>query len=354
MTGAFLRVDLGRIVANLQTLRAHVAPAEVLLVVKDDAYGHGVEAVARAAFANGQERIGSIDVATCLRVRAAVPQATVLAWATSSAVEVGEALDAGIALGVGDSDYLELVAANARARGVVADVHLKIDTGLHRNGVRPEEWPAFVARAAQLERDGAIAVLGIWSHISEASDEDDDDARAAFDRAVDIAREAGIDRVTRHLAASAAGFARPEFRMDLVRFGAFAYGVRSAGGADVPGIEPAAQLVASVIETGGDDVVVGIGSLDGLPSTLGGRVSVGTPAGARMLRHVDLASSRVAAWPGAAVGDEVALFGPGLLGESSATTLAEAIDTVGEEILVRVSPLIPRVYVDPVIGPGSR
>jgi alanine racemase len=53
----------------------------------------------------------------------------------------------------------------------------------------------------------------------------------------------------------------------------------------------------------------------------------------------------IASWPGAAVGDEVAIFGPGDLGESSVTTLAEAIGTVGEEIIVRVSPLVPREYV---------
>ena len=53
----------------------------------------------------------------------------------------------------------------------------------------------------------------------------------------------------------------------------------------------------------------------------------------------------IEAWPGAAVGDEVSVFGPGARGESSVTTLAEAIGTVGEEIIVRVSPLVPRVYI---------
>jgi alanine racemase len=56
-------------------------------------------------------------------------------------------------------------------------------------------------------------------------------------------------------------------------------------------------------------------------------------------------SLTVGAWPGAAVGDDVAVFGPGTFGESSVTTLAEAIGTVGEEIIVRVSPLVPRRYV---------
>ena len=57
-------------------------------------------------------------------------------------------------------------------------VHLKIDTGLHRNGVRPEEWGTFVSRAAGLEAEGVIDVEGVWSHIAEASDAEDDVARA--------------------------------------------------------------------------------------------------------------------------------------------------------------------------------
>ena len=130
-----------------------------------------------------------------------------------------------------------------------------------------------------------------------------------------------------------------------MRFGAFCYGIRSTDGPELENIVPAATLVAPVVSVGAETVEVGYGSLDGLPSTLAGRVTVGTPGGPRALLAVRETSLTVATWPGAAVGDEVAIFGPGSLGESSATTLAEAIGTVGEEIMVRVTPLIPRVYV---------
>ncbi|MET0296186.1 MAG: alanine racemase [Microbacterium sp.] len=343
MSGTALVVDLDRIAANLTVLRAHVAPAHVLFVVKDDAYGHGVDAVARTAASVGVDWFGSFDVPTGLRVRAAAPDARVFAWATSERADIAAAASAGIELGVGDAGYLEDVASAAGGRGI--RVHLKIDTGLHRNGVRPEAWPAFVARAAALQASGDIVVTGIWSHIAETSDADDDDAHAIFDAAVDQARAAGLTPDVLHLAASAAGFARAEFRYDLVRFGAFAYGVRSTDGPDIEGIAPAAVLRASVTRVDGDTVEIGAGSLDGLPSTLSGRVVVGTPTGARGLRTVGPVSSIVDAWPGAGPGDEVELFGPGTSGEVAATTLAEAIGTVGEEILVRLSPLVPRVYV---------
>ena len=347
MSAARLRVDLARILADIDTLRARIAPARLMLVVKNDAYGHGIERVVAAAAAAGVEWFGAFDIRMGTRARAAAGDGPrVFSWVTVGRDEIATALDAAIELGVGDAGYLEEVAAVATARGDrPALVHLKIDTGLHRNGIRPEDWPTVVARAAELEAAGAVHVVGVWSHIAETSEETDDLARAEFLAAVDAARAAGLRPEVRHLAASAAGYARPEFRNDLVRFGAFCYGIRSTDGADLDGIVPAATLLAPVTRVDGDTVQVAYGSLDGLPSTLGGRVSVGTPGGARALRAVGETSLTVDAWPGAAVGDEVAVFGPGALGESSVTTLAEAIGTVGEEIIVRVSPLVPRVYV---------
>lgn len=344
MTTARMQVDIGRILSNIDVLRAHIAPAEYMLVVKNDAYGQGVDRVVAAAAAHGVRWFGAFDMRMGARARAAAgPDARIFSWVTVQRGEIAAALDDRLELGVGDAGYLEDVASVSAGRGAL--VHLKIDTGLHRNGVRPEEWPAFVARAAELEASGDIRVAGIWSHIAETSDEDDDRSRAEYHRAVQIARDAGLNPEVLHLAASAAAYARPEFRHDLVRFGAFSYGIRSTGGEELDGIVAAATLFAAVTRVTGDEVEIGFGSLDGFPSTLGGRVSVGTTAGARELVRAGRAESIVAGWPGAAVGDEVAIFGPGDFGESTVTTLAEAIGTVGEEIIVRVSPLIPREYV---------
>lgn len=344
MIGAELRVDLGRLRRNVATLRERMAPAELLVVVKDDAYALGVEPVARAAWDAGARWFGGIDVLSALRARRACPEARVLAWMTLSAGEAAAALDGGLELGVGDAGYLERAADAGLGRAKPAVVHLKIDTGLHRNGIRPEAWPAVVARAAELERAGAIRVAGIWSHIAEASDAEDDASRAEFDAAVATAREAGLRPEVRHLAASAAAWHRPEFRYDLVRIGAFCYGVRSADGPVLDGIEPVATLVGRVIAVGEDGVRIGIGSVDGLLSSLAGRVSVATPAGRRGLLRIDPFASTVAAWPGAAIGDEVLVFGPGTRGEPSPTDIGEAVDTVGEEPLLRISPRVPRVY----------
>jgi alanine racemase len=344
---ARLDVDLTALAANIDRVREMVAPAELMLVVKDDAYGHGLDAVVRTAAAARVGWIGAFDVRTGCAVRAAGGgDVRIFAWIAAGRDDLDAAIAARIDLGVGDAALLDELAEAAHEAGAAVRVHLKIDTGLHRNGVRPEEWPAFAARAAGLERQGVIEVVGVWSHIAEASDAEDDDARAVFEWALGEAEAAGLRPVVRHLAASAASFARPEFRYDMVRVGAFCYGIRSAGGpsADELGLVPVARLESEVVAVGETSVTVGIGSLDGLPSALGGRADVGTPAGARALLAVGAAESEVATWPDAAAGDVVAVYGQGRNGEGSATDLAELIGTIGEEIAVRVSPLVPRAY----------
>ena len=343
---AVLRVDLDQLSANIARVREVVAPAELMLVVKDDAYGHGLAPVVRRAHREGVRWIGAFDVETGCRVREIIgAEARIFSWIAASRSEAAAAIAADIDLGVGDAGLLEDVAAEARSAGAVARVHLKIDTGLHRNGVRPEDWAGFVARAAEHAADGCLDVVGIWSHIAEASDEADDAARALFEDAVADARAAGLTPALRHLAASAASFARAEFRYDMVRVGAFCYGIRPAGGPGEQelGIRPIAALEATVAEADAGGATVDVGSLDGLPSTLAGRVSFGSPAGARRVTAIGV-RSHLDAWPGAAPGDVVRVYGDGAMGESSATDLAEAIGTIGEEIALRVSRLIPRVY----------
>lgn len=339
-------VDLEALATNLASIRARVAPAEHMLVVKDDAYHHGVAEVVERAVAEGVTWIGALDVATGVEVRrVAGGDVRVFSWAIADLADVTEALAYDLDLGVGTADLLDDIAAVAHRDGRVARVHLKIDTGLHRNGVRPEAWQAFVERAAALERAGLIVVIGIWSHISEASDADDDDARAAFDAAVERARAVGLAPRKLHLAASAAAFARPEFRYDLVRIGAFAYGIRSADGPseDTLGITPIGALRAEVVAIAPDDAVIGVGSAHGLPSSAAKRLHVATPQGRAVVTEVGPETLRVKRWNGVEVGDVVTVFGAD--GADSATDVAERLDTIGEEIVLRLSAEVPRRYV---------
>ena len=338
---AELRIDLGAFGANLAEIRSRISPAEHMLVVKDDAYGHGLPEIVGRAWADGVRWFGAFDVSTGCLVRDELgPEARIFVWMAATAGEAQRAVTADLDVGVGDAALLEdLANADGRAR-----VHLKVDTGLHRNGVRPEEWPAFVERAAAFERAGAIEVVGVWSHIAEASDAEDDAARVVFDRAVQQAEHAGLRPRLRHLAASAAGFARPEFRYDMVRIGAFAYGIRPAGGPGEAelGIRPISRLVAQVSHADAESATIEIGAADGLFSTLAGRLAVGTVEGPRIVREIGPYQSVVDPWTTASPGDEVIVFGSE--GAMTATDAAELIATIGEELALRVAPTIVRNY----------
>ncbi|WP_295780436.1 alanine racemase [uncultured Microbacterium sp.] len=338
------RVDLDAFARNLHRVRAAVAPAAHMLVVKDDAYAHGLEPVVQRARTEGVEWFGAFDVATGAAVRAAAgPDARIFVWLIAGADDLSAGIDADLDLGIGDAALLDDLAGMSVARP--ARVHLKIDTGLHRNGIRPERWDDALARTRALVDGGRAQLEGIWSHISEASDADDDDARTLFLAAREAARAAGLVPRFSHLAASAAGFARGDFREDIVRVGAYSYGIRPSGGPGEQdlGIEPIATLYATVAAVDPAGVHLRLGSLDGLPSSLAGRFDVATPSGPRRVEVIEPTVVTVAPWDGAAPGDEVAVFGHDAL--YSATDLAELVDTIGEEIALRVSPAIERVYI---------
>lgn len=339
-------IDLEAFARNLRTIRERVAPAEHMLVVKDDAYRHGLVPIVRRAVAEGITWIGALDVATGVEARAAAgPDTRIFAWMLDGEADVRDALDADLDLGIGSTELLETVAAVATADDAIAKVHLKIDTGLHRNGVRPEAWPAFVARAAELEVAGVIRVVGIWTHIAEASDAEDDLQRGVYEDAIAAAHAAGLTPELRHLAASAAAFARPDFRYDLVRIGAFAYGIRSTDGpSDAElGITPIGSLRTEVLRVANVAVTVDGGFADGLFSTAARNLGAATPGGKRLVTAVRADTSSVSPWDGAEAGQSVTLLG----GDAdSATDLAERIGTIGEEVLLRLSPEVPRSYLN--------
>jgi alanine racemase len=338
------RVDLSRFDANLREVRGRVAPAETMFVVKNDAYGHGADVLVPRAVAAGVRWIGALDVEAALRVRDLADDAVrVFAWLLSTRDDLAAADAAGIDLGVGDRAVLEAAASAATARPM--RVHLKIDTGLNRNGVRGEDWMPFVARAAELQNEGRIAVEGVWSHISEASDADDDEARFRFDTAVATAESAGLAPEFRHLAASAASFLRAEFRYDLVRVGAFVYGISPAGGPHEAelGISPVMSLRTRVVEVRDGRAILPLGAWHGVPSTAAGTASVGLLGHAQPVDRIEREWMSVTC-ADARPGDVAVLFGPGDDGEPTATQWAEGIDTIGEEIVLKVDRRIPRVY----------
>ncbi len=339
-------IDLAAYRRNVIRLTERVAPAAMMAVVKANAYGHGLLPVARAAVDAGVSWIGTLDIETGLELRRnGIPrEVAVFAWLLGPHDDYSGAIEADLDLGVSTIAQLEAIAgvgASTRAR-----VHLKIDTGLHRNGATIEDWPALVTRA--LELDDSVDLVGVWTHIAEASFEDDSAAIERFQAAIGIGERIGARFAVRHLAASAAAFERTDARFDLVRIGAFSYGISPGGGVTPSSLwlEPVMTLTAPVIALYEGLATIAIGYGDGIPSSAAGllRVSIRGSlceiASVLLDRLIVDVGERVVR-----VGDLAVLFGSGLDGEPTLQEWADELGTIGEEIVTRLSPRIPRRFV---------
>lgn len=324
-------------------------------MVKANAYGHGLLPMARAAVRAGIRFLGVLDAESALAVRRADMTADVtekvrlFAWLFGPHENYRQLIDADIDLGISHVHQLERIAAAGSSR--VARLHLKIDTGLHRNGASEVDWPGFVLRALELQRSGVVEVYAVWTHIAEASEIEDTLAIDRFETGIAVAEELGARFALRHLAASAAGFLRSEARFDLVRVGAFTYGIAPGDGIGPAelGLEPVMTLTSevsmiSIIES---RILarVPVGYVDGLPSAAAGRCSV-TVHGIRCaIVEVHAGYSTVdVTRTAAAVGDRVELFGAGRAGGATLQEWADTLGTIGEELAAHLSVRLERRY----------
>jgi alanine racemase len=188
-------VDLAAIRDNVATMKAGT-PAELMAVVKADGYGHGLVPAARAALAGGASWLGAATLDEALALRGAGIGTRTLAWlwTPGETESLRRALGAGIDVSVSSQWQLDAVRAAAGDAGN-ARVHLKIDTGLSRNGCYVSDWPDLVAAAAKAEAAGEVAVVGIWSHFAYADAPGHPTIAgqlAAFSDAIDVAARAGV------------------------------------------------------------------------------------------------------------------------------------------------------------------
>jgi alanine racemase len=365
-----LVIDLDAIRANVEFLRAGTS-AEVMAVVKADGYGHGLIRSARAALAGGATWLGVAHLDEALALRAAGVTAPVLAWlwAPDEGDALGRVLRADIDVSVSSKWALDAITSQAEVAGVTARIHLKIDTGLSRNGAYVRDWPALVAAAAAAADDGPVEIVAIWSHLAHA-DEPGHPTIArqleAFEAALATAAGLGVSPPYRHLANSAATLTLPESHYDLVRVGVAVYGLNPVPQRPVPQLRPAMTLRSHValskfVDAGegvsyghqyttkapGTLALVPLGYADGIPrhGSNVGPVSIGGRRGQVSGRVcmdqfvVDLGPHDIAE------GAEVVIFGAGDDGEPTAQEWADAVDTIHYEIVTRIGARVPRRYV---------
>ncbi|MFE6038854.1 alanine racemase [Streptomyces sp. NPDC056452] len=366
-------IDLAAVRANVRALRARASGAQLMAVVKSDAYGHGAVPCARAAIEAGATWLGTATPQEALALRAAGIGGRVMCWLWTPGGPWREAIEADIDVSVSGLWALTEVVAAATEAGIPARVQLKADTGLGRNGCQPADWPELISAARAAEAAGTLRITGLWSHFA-CADEPGHPSIAAqlnvFRDMVAYAEKAGAEPEVRHIANSPATLTVPESHFDLVRTGIAVYGISPSPELGTPadfGLRPVMTLSASIAlvkqvppghgvsyghhyTTSAETTLalVPVGYADGIPRHASGRGPVlvdgriRTVAGRVAMDQfvVDLGGDTPEP------GTEAVLFGPGDRGEPSAEDWAVAADTIAYEIVTRIGARVPRVYRD--------
>lgn len=365
---AWAEVDLAAVSHNVGVLRDAVAPAEVWAVVKADGYGHGAVPVARAALAAGAAGLCVALVQEGAALRDAGIDAPILVLSEQPPNELAALVSNGLIATTYTAEGIDALAA-AAARRWRYPVHVKVDTGMHRVGCRPEEA---VEVARRLVGRAELGLAGVFTHLAVADEPHDPytaEQLARFDEVLGGLAEAGIRPGLVHAANSAGGLAHPAARRALVRAGIAVYGHPPGPGVAhlARGLRPALSLRGRVSfvqrRAAGERISYGlrhrferdtvvatvpVGYADGVPRRLfaaGGEVLVG---GSRcpIVGVVTMDQLMVDCGPDAtvAVGDEVVLLGRQGDEEVTATEWAERLGTIAYEITCGIGARVPRVY----------
>jgi alanine racemase len=366
---AWAEVHTGLISHNVAIVAQRTAPVQVWAVVKANGYGHGAIQVANAALAGGATGLCVAIVDEGVALRRAGITAPILLLSEQPAELADLIVGYQLTPTVTTTRGAAVLAASASAADQTVKVHIKVDTGMHRVGVAPNE---VVSLASFISSYESLTIEGVYTHFAVADDPSHSANAAqlsAFNSVLDDLSSRGINPPLVHAANSAAALANEPSRFTMVRLGIAMYGLRPGPGvADLcAGLIPAMSLKARVSAVrwveAGEAVSYGlvrpltkssliatvpIGYADGVPRALGRtniqvllngvpRTIAGTITMDQLMIDCESDSSVM-------VGDEVVLIGK--QGEHSVTAddWAEALGTIGYEIVCGISPRIFRRY----------
>jgi alanine racemase len=358
---------------NFDAVRS-VAGVEAMAVVKADAYGHGVEHIAPVLREHGVRWLGVALPSEAIALRSAGDAGNVLAWlSTPGDPHIAECVALGVDLSVSSiREFTDIVTA-AQAQNVVANIHIKIDTGLSRNGIGIGDLESLIPLVQKARN---VHVRGVWSHLASADHEDLAYSQSSvaqqvgvFEAALELLAANGINPDIRHVANTAGALWHPSTHYDLVRVGIGTYGLSPntvrATAAEL-GLVPAMHLQARlsntktipagagvsyshtwIAETATRIGLVPIGYADGIPRNLGNRIEFAI--GGKRVKQIgtiamDQCVVELSGVPDTEPGAVVDLFGSGASGELTADDWGQRMETVGYEIVTRIGTRVPKEY----------
>ena len=340
----------------------------VMAVVKADAYGHGLIKSSHAALLGGAQWLGVALLSEAIEIRKAGITAPLLAWLTPPGADFESAIKNDIDLSISSLQQLQEIYAASLRVGLIARVHLKVDTGMSRSGAL-DEFPELVSELNRLTSANEIELVGTWSHFA-CADEPAHPLNAEqikrFNSALEYMNDENLNPGIRHIANSSAIIGLPEAKFDLVRAGLIIYGLSPT---NIPpsnlSLKPAMELRARLllvkeIPSGATvgygatvqvtkETKIGIvtfGYADGLPrSTDGSAYFLHNNLPAHLIGRVsmDQCAIDLGIDSSAKAGDEVIIFGT----KPSANELAIAAGTISYEIVSGIGSRTPRIPVAP-------
>ncbi|KPL82865.1 hypothetical protein SE15_12540 [Thermanaerothrix daxensis] len=363
----WLEVDLGAIQHNYRLLQT-ISRRPVMAVIKANAYGHGISGVVPALIRAGADWCGVARIEEALDVRRFGSEIRVLVLGYTNPGWVDEAIARDIRFTVFDPATAEAYAMRAQALGRVLRVHIKVDTGMGRLGVLPDEAVEFVRWVTGLR---GLEVEGLYTHFARADESDPGptlEQIRRFDEVVHALTTLGLRPRWVHASNSAAIFNFPQARYDLVRAGIALYGLHPSPETPLPtGFRPAmtlkARLISLKILPPGSGVgyghryvtrgrerigVVAAGYADGMRRVLGNEVLIrgqrvpvlGTPCMDQIIIQLDGVKEAVP-------GDEVVIFGCQGGACISVEEVAQRWGTINYEVATSMMARLPRIYIEP-------
>jgi alanine racemase len=376
---SWCEVDAEALSHNLSTLRSLLAPTtQLLLVVKSNAYGHGLPLVTRLARKAGADALGVHSLDEAIQVRAAQWNGMVLIMGYVHRSRLAEAAELEADLTVFDHASLAEIDRLGRRRGKPVRCHLKLETGTNRQGIPEEELGAYLERFGP---GSGVTLAGLSMHFANIEDTTDHSyARlqlATFQRMADRVKAAGIAGISLHTACTAAVLTMPETGFDLARVGIGAYGLwpsretlastRASVGAGIE-LRPVLSWKARVAQvkwvSAGSFIgygcshrtsrrtrlaVIPIGYADGFARQLSGLAHVlvngqRAPVLGRICMNMFMVE--VTDIDSVETEDEVILIGRQGREEVSCVDLAAQAQSIPYEIVSRISQALPRLAVD--------
>jgi alanine racemase len=371
-----VEVDLDRLTENYKAIAGHVSGARIMAILKANAYGHGMVPVAHHLVSIGVDYLGVAVLEEGILLRESGITAPILVLGGIIGNQVPRFLDNDLTLTASSVEKLAQIDEAARARGVKARVHLKIDTGMERIGVHYYSADALLEASLTCSN---VEVEGIYSHFANADALDLDSAREQlrrFQQVLSFYEERDLPRPPlRHMANSGAILQLPESHMDMVRPGILLYGVYPSDEAlRTVSVYPALSWKSRVVyfkvvqpdhpvsygSTWQSDrltriVTVPVGYGDGYFRAMSGQAEViirgkRYPVVGRICMDQLMVNI---GWESAYNNDEVILLGEdGSTGAKiSCEDLAQWAGTIPYEILTNINTRVPRLYFGGAYGP---